>query len=265
MVDYDTVTQQTTKYCYGYKPDLPDKRDLKYREAWQVLATLPPMVDLRNVYPFDIYNQGMLGSCTGNSIAADIQYLLLKQGKYEVFTPSRLFIYYNERAIEGNVCTDSGAAIRDGIKSVNEQGVCPENMWAYDISKFTEKPPQECYQEALKHQALIYARIEVGNLDVMKSCLAEGFPFVPGFSVYQSFESQQVAQTGIMPMPDFDNESIVGGHAVMAMGYDDDKECFIIRNSWGSNWGDKGYFYMPYEFISDPDLVGDVWAIRLME
>jgi C1A family cysteine protease len=245
---------------YGWIPDLPDHRDLMYSAPMQVLKKLPSKVDMTSQCP-PVYDQGQLGSCTGNAIAGDIQFDQKKEKKQD-FVPSRLFIYYNERVMEGTADHDSGAYIRDGIKSVAKLGVCPETEWPYDISKFTEKPPQKCYDDAPKTRATSYSRI-TRNLNQMKGCLASGYPFVIGFTVYESFESQEVAKTGVVPMPASD-EQVLGGHAVLVVGYDDSKSRFIIRNSWGENWGIKGYFTMPYQYLLDAELSDDFWTIRIV-
>ena len=182
--------------------------------------------------------------------------------KQQVFMPSRLFIYYNERVMEGTVNEDSGAQIRDGIKSVAQQGDCPETLWPYDITKFAVKPPAQCYQQALKFKALQYQRLSQ-ILNQLKGCLASGYPFVFGFTVYSSFESQQVAQTGHAPMPS-PPEASVGGHAVMAVGYDDSQNWFIVRNSWGVGWGMQGYFTLPYAYLLEQNLANDFWTIRIV-
>jgi C1A family cysteine protease len=179
------------------------------------------------------------------------------------FMPSRLFIYYNERAIEGTVGSDSGAMIRDGIKSVAKLGVCDEPTWPYDITRFTDQPPKQAYRDASKHQATVYRRV-LGAVHQMQGRLASGYPFVFGFSVYESFMSEQVAKTGEVPLPTR-GEQLIGGHAVVAVGYDDSIQRFIVRNSWGSKWGMKGYFTMPYAYLTDPQLASDFWAIYSVE
>jgi C1A family cysteine protease len=246
---------------YGWQPDLPDHRDFLYAAPPRFLGpNLPSSVDLRPECPA-VYNQGQLGSCTGNAIAGAIQFEQMKQ-KLPNFVPSRLFIYYNERVMEGTVNSDSGAQIRDGIKSVASLGACPETDWPYVISKFAVKPPQNAYTDATKDIATSYQRLpQVANQ--MKGCLASGYPFVFGFSVYESFESPQVAKSGVVPMP-APTEKQIGGHAVMAVGYDDSKQSFIVRNSWGSTWGMKGYFTMPYAYLNDSSLSSDFWTIRLV-
>ena len=208
-----------------------------------------------------MYDQGQLGSCTANAIAAALEFDQMKE-KQQVFMPSRLFIYYNERVMEGTVNEDSGAQIRDGIKSVAQQGDCPETLWPYDITKFAVKPPAQCYQQALKFKALQYQRLSQ-ILNQLKGCLASGYPFVFGFTVYSSFESQQVAQTGHAPMPS-PPEASVGGHAVMAVGYDDSQNWFIVRNSWGVGWGMQGYFTLPYAYLLEQNLANDFWTIRIV-
>jgi len=211
---------------------------------------------------FKIYNQGHLGSCTANAIGAAFHYALAREGVTD-FEPSRLFIYYNERAMEGHVKEDSGAMIRDGIKSLHKLGVCSEQQWPYDVARFTERPSEACYKVALNEKAQEYARVP-HTLKDMKACLNEGFPFVFGFMVFSSFMTKQVATTGHMVMPSL-YDKLLGGHAVMAIGFDDKKKHFIIRNSWGDEWGDKGYFYMPYDFITHPMLVQDLWTIRFVQ
>ena len=247
---------------YGWLPDLPDARDHLYAAPMAVLSKLPASVDLRPKCP-PVYDQGQLGSCTGNAIAGAIQFGRRKAKQKPDFVPSRLFIYYNERVIEHTVNTDAGAQIRDGIKCAVNQGACNEMTWPYNIAQFTKQPPAAAYQEAKKYQVTSYSRV-TQTLSQLKGCLANGYPFVFGFTVYESFESQQVAQTGVMTMP-APKEKVVGGHAVLAVGYDDASQRFIIRNSWGPGWGQKGYFTMPYAYITESNLADDFWTIRLVE
>jgi len=244
---------------YGWIPDIPDHRDHLYAAPVVNLAALPASVDLRSQCP-PVYDQGQLGSCTGNGIAGAIQFERMKLKLAPDFVPSRLFIYYSERVIEHTVNTDSGAMIRDGIKSVAKQGVCPENVWPYDIAKFADKPSAPCYEEALKHKVVQYQRL-VQVVNQMKGCLASGYPFVFGFTVYESFESPEVAKTGVVPMPQ-SKEQVLGGHCMLAVGYDDSQQRFIVRNSWGDKWGMAGYCTMPYAYLGDPNLAADFWTIR---
>ncbi len=239
---------------YGWIPDRPDHRDYLY-SAIAPKIKLPSKIDLRR-QDSPIENQGHLGSCTANALAGLLQFLERINGQtYKDL--SRLFIYFNERAVEGTIGFDSGAMIRDGIKVLAKYGVCPESIWPYDISKFTRKPAALCYKEGLRHRISSYHRLQ--TLGEMLNCLAEGFPFVFGFTVYESFESLKVAQTGIVPMPK-KSERALGGHAVMAVGYDKAKKRFIVRNSWGPQWGQAGYFTIAFAYLEG--LASDFWTIR---
>ena len=256
---------------YGWVPDLPDVRDHLFSAPLARIGPLPTSVDLREQCPA-VYNQGRIGSCTANAIGAAFQFDLLKQ-KLPDFAPSRLFIYYNERAMEGTLGTDSGAMIRDGVKSVANLGVCDEQSWPYDDTPpptdggpwpagamAGEKPTSQCYSEAADNKAVSYQRV-VRALSQLKGCLADGYPFVLGFTVYDSFESDTTAQTGVVAMPG-PGEAVLGGHAVLAVGYDDSEQRFIVRNSWGTGWGMKGYFTMPYPYLTERGLSSDFWTIR---
>jgi C1A family cysteine protease len=247
---------------YGWVPDLPDARDHLYAAPPERLAKLPPNIDLRPACP-PVYDQGELGSCTANAIGVAHEFQQMEQKLPNVFMPSRLFIYYNERVVENTIDSDSGAMIRDGIKSIGTEGVCPETSWPYDIAKFRDKPSPGCYQEAAAHKAIMYRRIS-HNLRQMKGCLAGRHPFVFGITVYESFEGEVVARTGKVSMPS-PGEGVVGGHAVLAVGYDDAQDRFTVRNSWGEDWGMKGCFTIPYAYLLDSNLADDFWTIRLVQ
>ena len=224
-----------------------------------MVAALPASVDLRAGCP-PVYDQGQLGSCTANAIAGALQFNQIKQKVKDVFPPSRLFIYYNERVIENTVDEDSGAMIRDGIKTVAKEGGPHETLWPYNISKFKTKPSAAAYKDGVKHRAILYQRLTAVDTQ-FKGCLASGYPFVFGFAVYESFETAAVAKTGVVPMPQA-KEQQLGGHAVLAVGYDDASERFIVRNSWGTGWGIDGYFTIPYAYLLDGNLADDFWTIK---
>lgn len=220
-------------------------------------ARFPSSVDLRPICS-RVEDQGSLGSCTGNALAGALEFLERKDAAH-IGDLSRLFIYYNERVIEHTTNSDSGAMVRDGIKTLAKQGVCSEKAWPYRISKYKTKPGVACYKEASDHKITSYQRLS--TIDDMLGCLAEGFPFVFGFTVYESFDSHAVAKSGVVSMPKPDERSI-GGHAVVAVGYRGAHKRFIIRNSWGTGWGQKGYFTMPYDYLADRNLSDDLWTIR---
>ena len=252
-------------YRFGWKPDLPDRRDIPFRRIFRLPTKLPASVDLRNKCSA-VEDQGDLGSCTAQALVGALEFLEFKageteQGQIKYQDLSRLFVYYNERELEGTVFYDSGAYIRDGIKTLKKQGVCREILWKYNTSQFTKKPPAACYTEAEKHQITSYQRLQTFN--EMKACLAMGLPFVGGITCYESLMSDEVAKSGDVPMPE-NNESVVGGHAILFVGYDDATGKVIFRNSWGEKWGKKGYGTLPYAYLA-PDLSDDCWVIHTIE
>ncbi len=265
----------TKKLIHGWRPSMPDWRDLVYdpkrdlpshQDNFLLVAhpsvakTFPKQKFLTDLPP--VYDQGQLGSCTANAIAAAHEYEQIKQNESS-FTPSRLFIYYNERVMENTIKQDAGAQIRDGVKSISKLGVCPENNWTYNIKKFKTKPTKSCYKYALDHLALKYESVNQTEQDI-KACLANGYPVIFGFSVYESFESDIVAKTGELNLPK-KGEKLLGGHAVLCIGYDDNSKRFIIRNSWGQDWGLSGYFTMPYSYMTNKKLSSDFWKISLIK
>ena len=243
------------KHYYGWKHDKNDDRDFIYKSC---LTPLPSSLSLRGKMP-PVLDQLQLGSCTSNSICNAFRFDEIKQSLPNI-ERSRLFLYYNERVIDGDVNTDDGASIRDGIKSANTTGICSSDLWPYDITKFKEKPPQECYNNAKLNHTIVYQKVNQ-NLNDMKSALYSGYPIVIGFVVYTSMESTIVAQTGNVPMPS-DGEQVLGGHAILLCGYDDDKQLFNFQNSWGTSWGDLGFGTIPYAYVSKPELASDFWIME---
>ena len=257
MTTRNSATTIRNPAWYGWIPDLPDQRDHLYAAVHAAPKKLPAKVDLRKTCSA-IEDQGQLGSCTANALVGALEFLERKQTQ-PVTNLSRLFVYYNERVIEHSVKTDAGAMLRDGIKTLAKQGVCTEKLWPYAIKKFAAKPTAACYAQATAHTISSYQRLS--TLADMRACLASGYPFVFGFTVYESFESQTVANTGVVNLPK-QSERVVGGHAVCAVGYDDAKQRFIVRNSWGTGWGQQGYFTMPYAYLADRNLSDDFWTVR---
>lgn len=262
-----TITQQG--HGLGWLPDVPDQRDKVFSPTTALgklgAAPLPASTDLRQLCPA-VYDQGKLGSCTANALAAAFDFDRHKEGR-PFMTPSRLFIYWNERDMEGTVSSDAGARIRDGVKVLRKIGTPPETDWPYDITTFTEKPNTKSFTDAEKNEALTYLRItrpHTAKTYDMQACLASGYPFVAGIGIYESFENPDVATTGIVPMPAPD-EQLLGGHAILVVGYDTAKSQFIVRNSWGESWGDHGYFYLPFDYLSDERLASDMWVIQTVE
>jgi len=185
----------------------------------------------------------------------------MRQKHQRVIFPSRLFLFYNSRALENRERWDDGVYIRDGIKAVARHGDCPERLWPYVEKKYPTRPPKRCYDSALRYRAVEYYRLH-RNLDHMRACLASGYPFVFGFSAHEKFQDV-VKKTGRLEMP-AKGERVIGDHAVLAVGYNDGDRRFIVRNSWGGRFGLKGYFTMPYEYLTKKDLSADFWTIRVV-
>lgn len=245
-------------YKLGWVPDLPDSRDV----YWKLPTAVPeiPYVNLGSL-GIPIWDQGKLGSCTAQAIGFLDEFVMRKNDNRWKFTPARNFIYYEERVLLGTILIDSGARLRDGLKVLNKIGVCPEYMWPYSDGpvKFRLRPSQKCYDSAKLHKTIAYARVPQTEAAI-KSVLIEGYPIAFGITVYKSFMSDKVAKTGIVTMPESDEEAL-GGHAIAMVGFDNSKRVYICRNSWSDKWGDRGYFYLPFDYVHDSNLADDFWTI----
>ncbi|MBU4212639.1 MAG: C1 family peptidase [Kiritimatiellae bacterium] len=262
-----------TRYKLGWLPDVPDTRDIPFTAVFRVPRKLPARADLRaGCSPVE--DQESLGSCTAQALVGALEFLQLRSllspsDKSKIANPkskisrfrdlSRLFVYYNERAAIGTVQEDSGAMLRTGIKTLKAQGVCRECLWPYAIRRFTVKPTAACFAEAADHQVTAYQRLNA--LAEMKACLAMGLPFVFGFAVYEHVMSAAVARTGRIRLPG-KSERMLGGHAVMAVGYQESTRMVLFRNSWGVAWGQAGCGQMPYAYLESRELSDDFWCIQ---
>jgi C1A family cysteine protease len=245
-----------TKHIYNLRRQKDDDRDRPLSHSLNVneAVKLPKSVDLRSKCP-PIFDQGDLGSCTAN---AGVRARMMLTGETTML--SRLYLYYQERVIEGTVGEDAGAQMRDIGKAMFNCGICPELDFPYDVTKFAEKPSQIEDLDALKYKIGHYT--SVPDIDGIRQVLAlKQQPVMTGIDVYASFESADVAKTGKVPIPKM-SERKLGGHAVCIVGYDDTKKWFILANSWGETWGDKGYFYLPYDFFVK-QYAYDFWIINL--
>lgn len=245
---------------YNCRKDWYDPRDLTFSPQFQAVQ-LPSIVDNRSENP-PIYNQQQIGSCTGNGGARILSYSRKKRynlPRFEMF--SRLFIYANERLLEGTFGSDNGASIRDCIKVLASKGACYEQYFLYSPSNLYVIPSQQDYTQGAEFKIPYYARVN-RTINDFKTVLVEKGCIIIGFTVYESFEGEPIARTGIMTMPTA-TEKPLGGHCVVIVGYDDTKQAFIVANSWGTAWGDKGYFYMPYEYILNANLSTDFWTISV--
>lgn len=257
--------QKIINRSFGWRRDLPDARDALYAMDPRFLRAspaLPPKIDLStSPHMPPIADQGELGSCTSFATCAAYDFLAAANGR-PFLAPSHLFQYYNARLIEHTTSEDAGASIRDAIKVTGKYGMCPETLWPYAIGKFATKPPQSCYAKARGYEVVQYLSVDNRVIGELQQCLADGHPIVFGATLYESFE--HLKHGAIVPMPRL-TEQVLGGHAQLIVGYDNANKLFKVRNSWGTSWGDAGYEYMPYTYITNPQLASDFWTLRTLE
>ena len=258
-VEVNEIEETIPKRVYNLKLERVPKKKLKFKAITKP-TNLPASVDLRSMFR-TTYDQGELGSCTANALCSVFEFETIDEKVDVGLKPSRMFVYYNERLIEGTVNEDSGAMLSDGIKSLIKYGVCDEKYCPYVISNFTKKPSTAAYRDARTHKVVTATNIEQ-DIAIMKSSLYNKNPFVVGIAIFESFESTEVAKTGIVPMPK-QGEKMLGGHAVCVCGYNETH--WIVKNSWGDKWGDKGYFYLPLVYLVDSNLSTDLWNISKIQ
>jgi C1A family cysteine protease len=237
----------------------PQKRQIK---SFSHIKASAPILDLTTTKTFPaVYNQGTIGSCTANALCGAFWFDGLNSDtdtktEYQ-FEPSRLYLYYMERFVEGDPLIDNGAQLCDGVTCLEKYGVCSENTYPYITTDFAEVPPSACGTEAIQHTVTTASSIPQ-TLNDLKGCLTAGYPFVFGFVAYPELET--LSSPWNLPLPNASEVSI-GGHAVLCVGYDDTTQMFKIRNSWGSAWGNNGYFNMPYSYVTNVGLSNDFWMV----
>lgn len=250
-----------TVRAYGYLADKTDARDFQFTPARPVTG-LPALLDLRGNrnYPAS-YDQGYWGSCVGNAVAFAVSHALHVPSPSAEFAQfSRLQIYYQARLLEGNQGSDAGCQIRDAIKVVSKGGVAPEALWDYRDEHVFNPPTPDVLDAGRPNTAVRYARLspEVGSIC---GALASGHPVVFGTLVYPSFESDEVARTGLVPMPE-EGVQPLGGHAMVIVGYDMKRRVFFVRNSWSPQHGDHGHLYMPFDYVASLRYSSDFWTVQ---
>jgi C1A family cysteine protease len=271
--------QTEIEFAFGLLKDEIDERDHWFKTTMVTPSKEYQPVDLRPLCP-PVRDQGSLGACTAFGAGYAVQFSRKKQNLRSILDPSPLFTYYNTRLLQNTVNQDSGGSIRNAIKAIAKYGVITERQWPYDISKFTNEPHKNLYTQAGRFQALGYKRITDGSLEEMLQCLDEGYPFVFGMLISKEFISAEVIKTGLITkVPTspilrrgklvylLDKEDPIGSHCLTCVGwkYINNKKHFILQNSWSEKYGDKGYCYVPFEYVTNPALSTDFWTIRVME
>ncbi|HNF24755.1 MAG TPA: C1 family peptidase, partial [Leptospiraceae bacterium] len=242
----------------GYKPMKPASNAKVYSKG--KVKKLPPKVDLRK-FMTPVENQKDTNSCTANAVAGACEYLLKQAMGKKAYDISRMFIYYNARAKTGDPIEDQGSVIQYAVESLQKLGACPEKLWTFDKAHVNKKPDKKAYEAAQKFKIKDKQSVPT-DLQTMKEVLALGHPIIFGTQLFASFDECE-ENGGFVPMPspkETGRESH-GGHAMLIVGYSDPDKVFIVRNSWGKEWGDKGYCYMPYNYLANEKLTGDCWSL----
>jgi C1A family cysteine protease len=245
--------QFTKEKLVGQKPYTSSKK----------ISKLPPKIDLREHLTL-VENQQQTSSCVANAVAGAYEYLVKQHLQDDSYDVSRLFIYYNARYL-GDIKGDSGSYISDAIKGLKEYGACSENTWPFEKDLINDEPGEEAYDEAVNF-LIEDTQLVKTNLDAWKSCLAEGYPLIFAIRLFDSFDKQRKKGLVPLPTPQEKNRKSHSGHAMLCVGYSDTDQLFIVRNSWGENWGDSGYCYIPYDYLMNEEYnFGDSWIIRRLE
>ena len=220
-------------------------------------------IDLRSYMSEDVESQGMIGSCVTNAITSAIEYISNRATK-QFFPMSRLFLYYTARSYEkeNGKITDEGCSIVKALLAAQSQGICLESAWPYYTEKVNAKPTAYAFVEAEKYKIDEFLKINP-VLDDMLSCLSDGYPFIFGLKITDSFGKLG----GIISTPSQEEErsDVHSKHAMLCVGYNLEKQVFIVRNSWGKEWGDKGYCYIPFDYMTNEKMIFDIITIRSVD
>lgn len=247
----------------GWIPDVPDLRDRIYAPSDEDSAkALPPRHDLGTLCP-PVLDQLGFRACAANAVVNAHRHEQKHQGLPGTFMPSRMFVYWNARAKVNAQGSDGGSSIRESMKAIAKLGACPEEQWPYVQANITQPPTAACFTAATAHRAIAYHRIR-RSLHLLRRCIFSGHPFAFGFAMYSSFKTAAVSTGGVVPMPAKDEE-FEGGHAALAVGYDDASATFRVMNSYGTGWGRQGYFDLPYGYLESEDLSDDFWTITKVD
>ena len=254
------MTNTHSKKGMGYKKSSYDPRDYMIKRTKSAFTNLPSHYDSISKHIPEVTDQGETSSCTLHASVMAMRYeRIIHKLKDERL--SRMFGYYMVRLLENDVDKDDGAEIRDVFKVLNTYGLPPESEWAFEMDNLYKQPPQNVMTDAKNIKASMYYNVKQ-TLNDFKACMFEGYPVVFGTDLYDAFESDAVAKSGLVPLPNW-KDTPIGGHALLCVGYDDSKKLFKVLNSWSDTWGDHGYCYFPYDYLMNPDHTSDVWTLRM--
>jgi len=236
------------KLSFGWKPGAKTIEGEMYFSPIG-FGTLPEEFTLKDKFTQPIQTQSHIPSCVAHAISSLIYYRMTRES-------SRLFTYYNARLIEGSIGKFVGTTIESGIQTLSKWGWCDEANWEYNTNKCNIAPSSSLYVEAEQNKIANAKRLP-RDLDVLKTALCSGDPFCLGFLVFEEFEGAE--ENGVVKLPK-DTTSPMGGHAVLAVGYSDSRQCILARNSFGPTWGDEGYLWIPYDYLTTEELSDDFWT-----
>ena len=240
---------------YTLKKQKVDERDFKF--SYDRTASLPSSVDLRSIQS-NCIDQGHIGSCVGCACVGALECLEIKdKDKFVQLSP--LFVYWNARQMENDTSQDAGCEIRDAVKSISKLGCCTGKLWPYNVYMYARKPSVQSYTDGANHKIVQY--LSLNGIQDYKAAIASGFPVIIGIQVYESFEWDATISSGIVPMPG-PNEKCLGGHGTLLISFSDDTQTFGFKNSWGSDFGKKGFGTLTYSYIGDPNMASDAWVIQ---
>lgn len=245
-----------TSRRYGWRRPQTPHRGTHLTLSADDLDGLPLAVDLREGMPA-VYDQGALGSCTAQAVAGAIEYLGRREG-LDLDTPSRLALYFDGRAARGHVLEDDGAVLIDVVSAAAFNGFASESAWPYDVTRYAAPPPAH-YRDVARRTRLVNVEALAHDLGTLLSTLAAGYPVAFGATVFRSFEA--VGADGVVPLPD-GAEPELGGHAMLVVGYDRPAGHFLVRNSWGEGFGLGGHAWIPFAYLIDAILCGELFALR---
>jgi C1A family cysteine protease len=257
-------------YSFGCEPDSHDERDYRLKSVLD--PVFKDSVDLTHDpqtrwWIGEAHDQGTLGSCTAFATNDMVRFVRYKT-KLSTWPTSELFTYYATRKLRGTTGEDSGATAREALKATADFGVTKAEVWPYDIAKFKDEPPKSAWEDAEKHQSLSYFRVEQTENDII-GCLSDGYPFIFGMKIYDSFFNykKSIIFDVVMPFPKPTKEKYHGGHCMLAVGYykQNGKYIIIIRNSWGIEFCSSGYIHAPLDLLLDSNFCFDLWTLRTSE
>lgn len=251
------MTTDTLPHGMGWRPPLPDHRDYQlvdHRPDLLTAVSLPSMMDLRSMF-LPIEDQGQEGACTAFGSLAAAEAIQKKSGVVQ-FKGSKQAQYWLTRYLEGTTANDVGASVRDAARAIALYGMGHSSLYEYVAGQYAQQPPQAVLDDAKKNLAVKYIAVPNETTQI-KTVVAAGYPVIIGFSVYQNFPMS--AGIDLVPMP---QGGIVGGHCVVIVGYNDADDTWLCRNSWGTGWGNQGYFRLPYAYL--PIAARDFWLIDTM-